>query len=96
MTTGQMVFYSGVGLFVLTIIVALVFLIKRPKYIPEKAVYGAAASNVTQRLRNGYPTEQVTIRRETVSSPADRETQATELIGDEETELLSQTEKLIK
>lgn len=94
MTTGQMVFYSGVGLFILTIIVALVFLIRRPKYIPEKAVYGAAVSNATQRLRNGYPTEQVTIRRETV--PADRETQATELIGDEETELLSQTEKLIK
>lgn len=94
MTTGQMVFYSGVGLLVLTIIVALVFLIRRPKYIPEKAVYGEAASNVTQRLRNSYPTERVTIRRETV--PADRETQATELIGSEETELLSQTEKLIK
>ena len=96
MTTGQIVFYSGVALLVLTIVTAIVFLIKKPKYIPEKAVYGAAASNVTQRLRNGYPTEQVTIRRETVQSPVSREEQLTELIGEEETELLSPTEKLIK
>ncbi|MEY8316983.1 hypothetical protein AALB19_06620 [Oscillospiraceae bacterium 50-58] len=93
MTTGQMVFYSGVGLLVLTIIVALVFLIKKPKYIPETAVYGDAVSNVTQRLRNGYPTERVTIRRETAQSQPE---QGTELIAGEETELLSQTEKLIK
>ena len=82
MITGQMVFYSGVGLLVLTIIVR-----------PETAVYGDAVSNVTQRLRNGYPTERVTIRREAVQSQPE---QGTELIAGEETELLSQTEKLIK
>jgi len=68
MTTGQLVFCSGAGLLVLTMITAIIFIVKKPKYKPEQAVYGDAARNVTQQLRNGYPTERVTIRRE--SKPA--------------------------
>ena len=76
MTTGQMVFYGGVGLLILTILLAVVFVIKQPQYIPEQAQAGAK-SNETQKLRNEYPTVPMTMG-----------TQATELIG--ATELMTQ------
>lgn len=60
MTTGQIIFYSGVALLVLTIILTIVFIIMKPKYVPENAVYAGADTGRTQRLRNGYPTEAVT------------------------------------
>lgn len=60
MTTGQMVFYSGVGLLVLTILLGIFFMIKKPQYIPEQAGYVPVGPNQTQKLRNGYPTDPVT------------------------------------
>lgn len=67
MTTGQMVFYAGIGLLGLTIILAIIFLIKKPKYIPSKATYDVPKG--TQKLRNGYPTDRLTIRREEPVKP---------------------------
>lgn len=103
MTTGQLIFYSGVALLVLTAIVTIIFLVKKPKYIPENAVYQNAESGQTQRLRNGYPTERQTIRRGGPAEPLD----STELIKTgkteretagffqaEKTELLPPTEKI--
>lgn len=67
MTTGQIVFFSGVALLVLTIILAIIFIIRKPKYIPGSAIYGEADRN-TQKLHNGYPTDRLTIRREPARS----------------------------
>ncbi len=67
MTTGQLMFYAGVGLLALTAIFAVVFAMKKPKYIPENAAY-IGGDTGTQKLRSGYPTDRLTIRRE--SEPA--------------------------
>lgn len=60
MTTGQILFYSGAALMAVTVLLAVIFYIKKPIYRPENAVY---AENVgqTQQLRNGYPTNRLTI-----------------------------------
>lgn len=63
MTTGQLVFYSGVGLLALTILLAVVFAVKKPRYDPEAAGLGPGSGN-TRKLRSGYPTDPLTIRRE--------------------------------
>lgn len=99
MTTGQLVFYGGVVLLGLTILAAIIFLVKKPTYQPEDPIYETTGAGRTQHLRNGFPTEKETIRR--VSSertepmeteafdddadPAARETEA----FDDETGLLS-------
>lgn len=67
MTTGQIVFFSGVALLVLTIILAIIFIIRKPKYIPGNAIY-LETDKSTQKLRNGYPTDRLTIRRESARS----------------------------
>lgn len=93
MTTGQLVFYAGIGLLGATVLLAVIFLIVRPKYKPENAVYtGGRTDGSTQRLRNGYPTERVTVRRD---GPAKAEnglsgpqTEKTEILN-EETDVLS-------
>ena len=58
MTLGQMIFYGGFALGGITVLLAIVFLIVKPKYKPQNASY-AGAAGATQRLRNGYPTEHV-------------------------------------
>ena len=63
MTTGQLVFYSGVGLLALTILLAVVFAVKKPRYDPETAGLGPGSGS-TRKLRSGYPTDPLTIRRE--------------------------------
>lgn len=88
MTTGQLVFYSGVGLLALTVLLGVFFLVKKPKYIPEQAVYEPGAPQQTQKLRNGYPTDRETRRRTGTpgGGPAPTEPQtaaATELMLDE-------------
>ena len=62
MTTGQLVFYSGVGLLALTILLAVVFAVKKPRYDPETAGLGPGSGS-TRKLRSGYPTDPLTIRR---------------------------------
>lgn len=63
MTTGQLVFYSGLALLGLTIITAIIFLIKKPKYMPENVVNEKVGGRRTQRRQNGYPTEREAIHR---------------------------------
>lgn len=63
MTTGELVFYSGVGLLVFTLLLAVIFLIKRPQYVPEHLSNAADGTGSTQKLRSGYPTETLTHER---------------------------------
>lgn len=63
MTTGELVFYSGVGLLAFTLLLAVIFLIKRPKYVPESLSHIPEGSGSTQKLRSGYPTESMTHER---------------------------------
>ena len=46
MTTGQLLFYAGAALLGLTVILLIIFLIKRPKYQPEGAASGPAPTVV--------------------------------------------------
>ena len=65
MTTGELVFYSGVGLLIFTLLLAVVFRIKRPRYVPEQLSHLPGGTGDTQKLRSGYPTDPLTHRRET-------------------------------
>lgn len=60
MTQGQMMFLSGVALLIATIILAIIFLIKKPRYSPEQ--FAGTDSEAAFRLRNGYPTDRLTKR----------------------------------
>ena len=71
MSTGQLVFYGGAALLAVTILLAVVFLIRKPVYTPEKAVYDGAAQNRTQPFRSGYPTDPLTVRRDTPEKKAE-------------------------
>ncbi len=90
MTTGQLIFYSGVALLGLTVILAIIFIIKKPKYIPESAVYDSMASGKTQRLRNGYPTDHLTVRRKSVKQPSPE----TAVLSEKKEPIMDITEKL--
>lgn len=97
MTTGQILFYGGAALLGLTVLLAIIFIIKKPKYTPESAVYAGTDPGRTQSLRNGYPTDRMTIRRESVQQAATEkieQAQETELLTESQlgTELLPQTE----
>lgn len=86
MTTGQIMFYGGAALLALTIVLAIIFIIVKPKYKPEDGAYASGDSGITQKLLNGYPTDRMTIRRETItpSDPAiSKSEQETELISDD-------------
>lgn len=97
MTTGQLLFYGGAALLGLTVILAIIFIIKKPKYVPESAAYDGADIGRTQRLRNGYPTDRLTVRRESAKQPAPETTvlpEGTEPITDATEKLVSTTAKL--
>ena len=67
MTTGQVIFYSGVGLLIFTIVLGVAFWLKKPQYIPGNAAYDQGADKNTRKLRSGYPTDHLTVRREPVN-----------------------------
>ena len=69
----------GVGLLLLTIILAVVFAIKKPKYSPESAVVDGDGR--TTPLRNGYPTEPMTIRRDSAPKEHTHRGQVTEVMS---------------
>lgn len=97
MTTGTMIFFSGVGLLILTIILAIIFALKKPQYIPEKAAYDGGDSKRTQKLRSGYPTNRLTIRREPERQKApgtDMLREDTERLTVEQTAQILETEVL--
>ena len=60
MTMGQLMFVGGAVLLVLAIVLAIIFARKRPQYEPE-GVMREIKQGGTQRLRNGYPTEEGTM-----------------------------------
>lgn len=97
MTTGQLIFYSGIGLLIITIILGIIFWIKKPQYIPENAAYDATGNKRTQKLRSGYPTDRLTIRREPerpVSPGTVPLQEETERLTTEQTDPIPRTEVL--
>ena len=70
MTTGQMMFYGGVALLAVTIILAVIFMVKKPVYHPENAA-AMPNDNRTRPLRNGYPTDPLTVRRDAPAKAAE-------------------------
>lgn len=95
MTTGQLLFYAGIALLALTVILAVIFLIKKPVYCPENAIY-AGSTGQTQKLRNGYPTDRLTIRREQKAIRPDTAilNEGTERLNKERSDLIPSTEIL--
>ena len=63
MTTGELVFFSGVGLLLFTLVLTVIFAIKRPRYMPEELSHEQNPPGNTQKLRSGFPTEAVTRER---------------------------------
>lgn len=76
MTTGEIVFMAGAALLVLTVILAIVFLMRKPQYRPELESY-AGPNSGTQPLRSGYATDTLALRR---GIPQIVEDQATEIL----------------
>jgi len=95
MTTGQILFYSGIALLALTIILAIIFIIKKPKYTPESAAYDTSALERTQGLLNGYPTDRMTIRRDSPQQALlARDSEETEPLSDDATEQMTEIKTL--
>ena len=63
MTTGQLVFCSGIGLLILTIILACIFWLKKPQYIPGNVALDGMGIPKTRKLRSSYPTDRLTVRK---------------------------------
>lgn len=74
MTAGHLLFYSGAGLLALTIVLAIVFVLKKPQYRPESEAY--ATPGGMQKFRNVYPTDPITIRRDKPEKDADAPAEA--------------------
>ena len=91
MTTGEILFYSGVGLLGLTVLLAIIFIIVKPKYEPENGVYDSGDPGRTQKLRNGYPTDQINTGREAPRPPAPAASmEETELLPGDSTALIQE------
>lgn len=89
MTQGQMMFLSGAVLLLLTIVLAIIFIIKKPRYSPEQ--FEGTDNGATSRFRNGYPTDRLTKRYPLVS-----EAPAQSVGVEEETEHLQESSKLVE
>lgn len=86
MTTGQILFYGGVALLALTVVLAIIFIIVRPKYKPEVEAHQGGDAGRTQPLLNGYPTDRMTVRREsakTAEAAKPNSGQETEMMSDD-------------
>lgn len=90
MTNGQLLFYGGAALLTLTVILAIIFIIKKPKYISKSTAYDSIDTGTTQKLLNGYPTDRMTIRRDSPQLST-LTTEETELLPSDQTELISKT-----
>ena len=93
LTRGEIVFYAGVALLVVTVLLGIIFLIKKPRYIPS-AYQGGPEEEA--RLRNAYPTVRLT-KRYPHSQEMSR-LQPTELVTDTgqipDTELIQETDSI--
>lgn len=89
MSTGQLLFYGGAALLAVTILLAIFFLIKKPRYTPESTYHAGAEISGTQRLQNAYPTDPATLSRSGGKRRSERRT--AKLAGSQtETALLGQ------
>lgn len=77
MSNGQLLFYGGVGLMAFTVLLAVLFWIKKPQYIPSSTVYDDARAHDTQKLRSAYPTAGLTKRWKGKAEPAVEECSST-------------------
>ena len=64
MTTGMLLFYGGFVLLALTIILAIIFALRPPKYTPENAAISAPGDLQTQPLKNNYSTNHQIIQQQ--------------------------------
>ena len=98
MTTGELIFTCGLGLLGLTVLLAILFLVKKPRYTPENAIYSDRVTSETQRLRNGYPTDPLTVRRTSSRKTAPvKETESTATLPlSQETECLEDETVLLQ
>ena len=62
MTTGQIMFYGGIGLVALALLLLIVFMIKKPKYVPENAVYDASANKPVRDQHAGQHTSAAAVQ----------------------------------
>ena len=62
MSTGQIVFYAGIGLLCITLILLVVFLIKKPQYHPENVIYSEAEDKSKPHFRSHYISERMPAR----------------------------------
>lgn len=81
MTRGQMLFYGGALLLVLTVILAIIFAVKRPKYVPDLQAQGEPEPDAVQPAA-GYGTGG------NVGTLTAADAEATELLWEDATELL--------
>lgn len=96
MTIGQLLFYGGAALLGLTVLLAIIFIVKKPKYTPESAASAGTDPGRTQNLRNGYPTDRMTGSGAPVQPAATetiRQSQETVLLPETLTELLPDTKR---
>lgn len=72
MTTGQIMFYGGIGLVALAFLLLIVFMIRKPKYVPENAVYDTSVNKTVRDQHVGQYTSAVTVQSVENVSNADR------------------------
>lgn len=87
MTQGQIIFLSGFVLLIITVALAIIFSIKKPRYWPDQ--FDMTDNETTPRFRNGYPTDRLTKR-----YPPASETPAQSSVPEEETEHIQDSGEL--
>ena len=86
MTTGQTLFFSGIALLMISIGLTILFVVKKPRYHPENEAFVMESSG-TQKRVNGYPTDPLTIRRDSTGKTVG--STARKMVSADETEWMS-------
>lgn len=87
MTTGQILFFSGIALLMISIGLTILFVVKKPQYHPENEAFVIDSSG-TQKRVNGYPTDPLTIRRDSKGKTVG--SSARKMVSADDTEWMSQ------
>lgn len=66
MINGQLLFYGGIALSIITIVTGIIFAIKKPKY-ETHAGNSSSDEKQTEQLKNAYPTEYVSVKNTQIS-----------------------------
>lgn len=89
LTVGEMLYYGGFALAAVTVLLALIFLIFRPKYKPESATYVVKEKVKSKTGKTGKNKRSGDTKTDKIEIVADSET---EVISETHTELLPQNE----